>query len=126
MQKENIHTEQAPAAIGPYVQAVKVGDLVYTAGQGGLIPETGEMIAGDVGIQTKQTMQNLAAVLVAAGSDFAHVVKTNIYLRYIRVFAAMNEVYSQYFTGDFPARSTVQVAALPKDAKVEIEVVAHF
>jgi 2-iminobutanoate/2-iminopropanoate deaminase len=77
MQKENIHTEQAPAAIGPYVQAVKVGDLIYTAGQGGLIPETGEMIAGGVEAQAEQTMRNLSAILTAAGSNFDNVVKTN-------------------------------------------------
>jgi 2-iminobutanoate/2-iminopropanoate deaminase len=124
MQKETIHTGQAPAAIGPYVQAVRVGDLIYTAGQGGLIPETGEMVKGGVEAQAEQTMNNLSAVLAAAGSDFAHVIKTTIFLRYIKDFAAVNEVYARFFEGVFPARSTVAVAALPMSALVEIEMVA--
>ena len=124
MQKENIHTDQAPGAIGPYVQAVKVGELIYTAGQGGLIPETGEMIEGDVQAQTEQAMKNLSAVLEAAGSDLDHVVKTNIYLRYIKDFDAMNEIYAGFFEGTFPARTTVATSALPMAALVEIEMVA--
>ena len=124
MQKETIHTKQAPAAIGPYVQAVRVGELIYTAGQGGLDPATGEMVEGGVENQTRQTMQNLAAVLAAAGSNFNLVVKTNIFLRYIKDFSAVNEVYASYFEGQFPARSTVAVSALPMTALVEIEMVA--
>lgn len=124
MQKENIHTEQAPAAIGPYVQAVRVGELIYTAGQGGLDPATGEMVEGDVSAQAEQTMKNLSAVLAAAGSNFDHVIKTNIYLRSIKDFAAVNEVYASFFSGQFPARTTIAAAALPMKALVEIEMVA--
>ena len=124
MQKETIHTDQAPAAIGPYVQATRVGDLIYTAGQGGLDPVTGKLVEGGVEAQARQTMQNLAAVLEAAGSDFNHVVKTNIFLRYIKDFAAVNQVYASYFDGQFPARSTVAVNALPLASLVEIEMVA--
>ena len=124
MPKESIHTDQAPAAIGPYVQAVRVGDLIYTAGQGGLDPVTGKLVEGGVEMQAKQTMQNLAAVLEAAGSDFNHVIKTNIFLRYIKDFGAVNQVYASYFDGQFPARSTVAVNALPLAALVEIEMVA--
>ena len=124
MPKETIHTDQAPEAIGPYVQAVRVGDLIYTAGQGGLDPVTGKLVEGGVEAQAKQTMQNLAAVLDAAGSDFSHVVKTNIFLRYIKDFSAVNQVYASFFDGQFPARSTVAVSALPMTALVEIEMVA--
>jgi 2-iminobutanoate/2-iminopropanoate deaminase len=124
MTKENIHTDQAPAAIGPYVQAVRVNDLIYTAGQGGLDPVTGNLVEGGVEAQAKQTMQNLAAVLEAAGSDFNHVIKTNIFLRYIKDFGAVNQVYATFFDGQFPARSTVAVNALPMAALVEIEMVA--
>jgi 2-iminobutanoate/2-iminopropanoate deaminase len=124
MTKESIHTDQAPAAIGPYVQAVRVGDLIYTAGQGGLDSVTGKLVEGGVEAQAKQTMQNLAAVLEAAGSDFNHVIKTNIFLRYIKDFGAVNQVYASYFEGQFPARSTVAVNALPLAALVEIEMVA--
>lgn len=124
MQKENIHTEQAPAAIGPYVQAVRVGDLIYTAGQGGINPATDKLVEGGVEAQAEQTMKNLAAVLDAAGSSFDQVIKTTIFLRYIKDFAAVNEIYASFFTGQVPARSTVAVAALPLSALVEIEMVA--
>lgn len=124
MQKENIHTDQAPGAIGPYVQAVRVGELIYTAGQGGLDPATGEMVDGGVEAQAKRTMMNLAAVLEAAGSDFDHVVKANIYLRYIKDFETVNQVYASFFDGQFPARTTIATSALPEVALVEIEMVA--
>jgi 2-iminobutanoate/2-iminopropanoate deaminase len=124
MQKENIHTNQAPAAIGPYTQAVRVGDLIYTAGQGGLNPATGKLVESGVEAQARQTMHNLAAVLEAAGSGFEHVVKTTIFLRYIKDFATVNEVYASFFEGTLPARSTVAVSALPMAALVEIEMVA--
>lgn len=124
MQKEKIHTQQAPDAIGPYVQAVRVGDLIYTSGQAGLNQATGKLAEGGIKAQAEQTMQNLAAVLEAAGSDFNHVVKTNIFLRYMKDFAAVNEVYASFFDGQFPARSTVAVSALPLAALVEIEMVA--
>jgi 2-iminobutanoate/2-iminopropanoate deaminase len=124
MQKENIHTDQAPAAIGPYVQAVRVGDLIFTAGQGGLDPSTGKMVEGGVEAQTEQTMKNLATILEASDSNFEHVVKTTIFLRYIKDFSAVNEVYASFFEGKLPARSTVAVSALPMAALVEIEMVA--
>jgi 2-iminobutanoate/2-iminopropanoate deaminase len=124
MHKENIHTDQAPAAIGPYVQAVRVGDLIYTAGQGGLDPATGKLVEGGVEAQARQTMHNLATVLGAAGSSFENVVKTTIFLRYIKDFAAVNQVYASFFEGPLPARSTVAVSALPMAALVEIEMVA--
>jgi 2-iminobutanoate/2-iminopropanoate deaminase len=101
-----------------------VGNLIYTAGQGGLDPVTGKLVEGGVEAQAKQTLQNLAAVLKASGSDFNHVVKTNIFLRYIKDFAAVNQVYASYFDDQFPARSTVAVNALPMAALVEIEMVA--
>ncbi len=124
MQKEKIHTHQAPDAIGPYVQAVRVGDLIYTSGQAGLNKATGKLAEGGIEAQAIQTMQNLAAVLEAAGSSFNHVVKTNIFLRYMKDFAAVNEVYASFFDGQFPARSTVAVSALPLAALVEIEMIA--
>jgi 2-iminobutanoate/2-iminopropanoate deaminase len=124
MQKENIHTDQAPGAIGPYVQAVRVGELIYTAGQGGLDPATGEMVEGGVQAQTEQAMKNLSAVLEDAGSDLEHVVKTNIYLRFIKDFDAVNEVYAGFFEDQFPARTTIAASALPMSALVEIEMVA--
>jgi len=124
MQKENIHTDQAPAAIGPYVQAARVGDFVYTAGQAGVDPAKGKLVEGGVEAQAEQTMLNLAAVLEAAGSSFEHVIKTTIFLRYIRDFAAVNKVYARFFENQFPARSTVAVSALPLSALVEIEMVA--
>lgn len=125
MPKEIIHTDQAPAAIGPYAQAIRVGNLIYTAGQGGLDPATGKLAEG-VEAQAEQTMKNLAAVLEAAGSSFDQVVKTTIFLRYIKDFAAVNEVYASFFEeGNFPARSTVAAAALPMGALVEIEMVAE-
>ena len=124
MHKQKIHTDQAPSAIGPYTQAVRVGDLVYTAGQGGIDPATGKLVEGGVEAQAQQTMLNLAAVLGAAGGGFQDVVKTTIFLRYIKDFAAVNQVYASFFEEDFPARSTVAVSALPMAALVEIEMVA--
>jgi 2-iminobutanoate/2-iminopropanoate deaminase len=122
--KEIISTEGAPAAVGPYSQAVRVGDLIYTAGQIPLLPQTGKLVEGGIETQTRQVMQNLAAVLEAAGSSLAQVVKTTIFVTNINDFAAVNQVYGSFFTDKPPARSTVQVAALPLGAKVEIEAVA--
>lgn len=119
-----VSTPKAPAAIGPYSQAVQIGDLIYTAGQIPLVPETGKLIEGDIEEQTRQVMQNLANILEAAGSSLAHVVKTTIFVTNLGDFAAINKVYGSFFAGDPPARSTVQVAALPLGASVEIEVVA--
>ena len=121
---EKIFTENAPAAIGPYSQAMKVGNLVYTSGQIPIDPATGNIESQDITGQTEQVMKNLAAVLTAAGSSLGKAVKTLCFLKDMGDFAAFNEVYAKYFTGK-PARSCVAVAALPKGALVEVEVVAE-
>lgn len=120
---EKIATEKAPAAIGPYSQAVRVGNLVYTSGQIGIDPSTGNIEGADVTAQTEQVMQNLVAVLAAAGSSPEKAVKTTCFLADIGDFAAFNAVYGKYFS-EKPARSCVAVAALPKGALVEVEVIA--
>jgi 2-iminobutanoate/2-iminopropanoate deaminase len=120
-----IATPNAPAANGPYAQAIKLGDILYTSGQIPIDPATGILVGSDITAQTTQVLKNLNAVLAAAGMTFANVVKTTVFLKDMADFAAMNAVYSQHFSGVFPARSTVQVAALPKDALVEIECIAH-
>jgi 2-iminobutanoate/2-iminopropanoate deaminase len=125
--KTAIATKDAPAAIGPYTQAVRSGDLVFTSGQIPLDPATGQMISGGIAEQTERVVANLRGVLAAAGLSFANVMKTTVFLKSMSDFAAMNEVYARAFAGDgvvAPARSTVQVAALPKDALVEIECIA--
>ena len=119
-----ISTQHAPAAVGPYSQAVQIGDLIYSAGQIPLVPETGKMVEGGIEAQTRQVMHNLSAVLEAAGSSLSNVIKTTIYVTDLTDFAAINQVYGSFFEVDPPARSTVQVAALPLGAQVEIEVVA--
>jgi 2-iminobutanoate/2-iminopropanoate deaminase len=122
-----IATTDAPAAIGPYTQAIRTGDFVFTSGQTSLDPATGQVVAGGIAEQTERVIANLRGVLTAAGLSFANVVKTTVYLKDMRDFAAMNEVYGRAFAGEgmvAPARSTVQVAALPKDALVEIECIA--
>ncbi len=124
MKKKIIHTDDAPAAVGPYSQAVKIGKLVYTAGQIPLDPATGKIVDGDVQAQTERSLQNLQAVLEAAGSSLKNVVKTTVFLQDMGDFAAMNEVYGRYFDKKPPARSAVEVAALPLGAQVEIEAVA--
>ena len=124
MQREQVTTPHAPAAIGPYSQAIKAGQLVFTAGQIPLDPATGQIAPGGIQEQTERVLENLGAVLAAAGSSFAAVVKTNVFLKNMGDFAAMNEVYGRYFTGAAPARSTVAVAELPRGALVEIECVA--
>ena len=121
---EKIFTENAPAAIGPYSQAMKVGNLVYTSGQIPIDPATGNIESQDITGQTEQVMKNLDAVLTAAGSSFGKAVKTLCFLKDMGDFAAFNEVYAKYFTGK-PARSCVALAALPKGALVEVEVVAE-
>ena len=120
-----IETRQAPAAIGPYSQAVKGGDYLFCSGQIPLVPETGEMVAGGIEAQTRQVMTNLGQVLVAAGLDFKKVVKTTIYLADLADFAVVNEIYGSFFGTIAPARATVQVAALPKGARVEIDAIAY-
>jgi 2-iminobutanoate/2-iminopropanoate deaminase len=123
MDRTVVSTAAAPAAIGPYSQAVRVGDLLFTSGQIPLTPE-GALVEGDVSVQTRQVMQNLAAVLAAAGTGFEHVVKCTVFLADMNDFGAMNDVFAGYFGALPPARSTVQVARLPRDARVEIEAVA--
>jgi len=124
VQRRVVATDRAPAAIGPYSQAVVAGGMVYTAGQIALVPGTGELAAGDVAAQTERVLENLKAVLAAAGSSLGKVVKTTIYLADMADFAAVNAVYARYFPEEPPARSTVAVRGLPKGAAVEIDVVA--
>lgn len=121
-----IKPAQSPAAVGPYNHAVRVGDLLFCAGQIPIDPASGNLIAGDIKAQTERVLQNVKAILDDQRLTFANVVKSTVFLTDLGEFAAMNEVYAKYFTGDFPARSTIEVAALPKGARVEIEVVAHF
>ena len=124
MSKQIVSTENAPKAIGPYSAGVKAGDFVYTAGQLGIDPATGSFVEGGIEAETRQALNNLRAVLEAAGASLENVVKTTVFLRDMNDFAAMNAVYAEFFTADFPARSAVQVARLPKDAAVEIEAIA--
>ena len=121
--RETITSNNAPAAVGPYVHAVKVGDTVYTSGQLGLIPSTGELAVG-VEAQAEQAIQNLEAVLLEAGMNLSNVVKTTVYLADINDFAKVNAIYAKYFVGETPARSCVQVAAIPKGGLFEIEAIA--
>lgn len=124
MKKEIIATDTAPAAVGPYSQAVRIGNLVYTAGQIPLDVATGKLVEGDIQAQTEQVLKNLTAVLEAAGSSPDQVIKTTVFLRDMADFAAMNEVYGRLFGQNPPARSTVSVAGLPLGAMVEIEAIA--
>lgn len=124
MKKSVIQTDKAPAAIGPYSQAVVAGNLVFTSGQIPIVPASGNIEAKDIAGQTRQVMANLEAVLKAAKTDFAHVVKSVIFLSDMGNFGAVNEIYAASFQKEPPARSTVQVARLPKDSLVEIEMVA--
>lgn len=121
--KQSINANNAPAAVGPYVHAVAAGELIFTSGQLGLIPESGQLPEG-VEAQTHQALKNLSAVLEAAGSDFDHVVKTTVFLDDINDFGTVNAVYAEYFKGEVPARSCVEVAKLPKGGLVEIEAIA--
>ncbi|MCH8946469.1 MAG: RidA family protein [Acidobacteria bacterium] len=122
--KTIVQTEKAPAAIGPYSQAVKAGGFVFLSGQVALDPASGQVVEGDVRAQTERVLQNLQAVLAAAGSSLAAVVKTTVFLTDMNDFAAMNEVYGRFFSSDPPARATVQAARLPKDVQVEIDLIA--
>jgi 2-iminobutanoate/2-iminopropanoate deaminase len=124
MANQVIATDEAPKAIGPYSQAIVSGDLVFTSGQIPLDPKTQEMVKGDIRAQAERVMENLRGVLEAASASFAQVVKTTIFLADLADFAVVNEVYGKRFSGLPPARSTVQVAALPKGARVEIEMIA--
>ena len=121
--KTIISTQDAPAAIGPYSQAVRFGNLMYTAGQIPLNPETGKVVAEDVESQTRQALDNLQAVVRAAGAELSQVIKTTVFLKDMNDFAAVNKIYGEYFSEQFPARSAVQVARLPLDVLVEVEAV---
>jgi len=128
MSKTVIATSNAPAAIGPYSQAILVGDTLYTSGQVSIDPKTNDFIAGTIEQQTTQVLENLKAILTEAGFDLSQVIKTTVFLQSMSDFAAMNAIYAQYLAPEgvsAPARSTVQVAALPKNALVEIEVIAN-
>jgi 2-iminobutanoate/2-iminopropanoate deaminase len=122
--KETISTENAPSAIGPYSQAVKVGNFVFCSGQIPIDPATGEFVSEEVTEQTRQVLKNLSAVLEAAGSSLANVVKTTVFLVDMNDFAQMNEVYAEFFSENKPARATVQAARLPRDTRVEIDCIA--
>lgn len=124
--RETIKTSTAPAAIGPYSQAIKAsaGKIIFTAGQIPLDSATGRMIEGDIAAQTRRVLENIKAVLTAAGAGLEHVVKTTVFMSDLAEFAAMNEVYGEYFSANPPARSTIEVKALPRGAKIEIETTA--
>ena len=122
--KDIVNSDRGPKPIGPYSQAVKINGLLYLSGQIPLDPKTNEMIFGDIKQQTERVLENIKGILEAAGSNLHHVVKTTVFLKDMNEFPAMNEVYAKYFTAAPPARSTVQVSRLPKDASVEIEVIA--
>lgn len=124
--KQIIKPAESPAAVGPYNHAVRVGDLLFCAGQIPLNPADGSLVTGDIKAQTERVLENVKAILDDQKLTFSNVVKSTVFLTNLADFTGMNEVYAKYFTSDFPARSTVQVAALPKGANVEIEIVAHF
>ena len=121
-----LHTDKAPAAVGPYSQAVQIGDLIFTSGQLALVPETGELVNDDIQLATRRSLDNIKAILENAGSSLEKVVKATIFLDDMDNFGKVNEVYGEYFSIHKPARSCVQVARLPKDAKIEIEVIASL
>lgn len=125
MALQPVATSEAPAAIGPYSQAIRSGKLLFLSGQIALDPKTGQFLDGGVAVQTERVLKNLAAVLQAAGLSLERVVKTTVYLRDLGDFAKMNEVYARFFRAPAPARATVQVAALPKNAAVEIDAIAE-
>jgi len=122
--KQKIETTNAPAALGPYSQAVMAGNTLYISGQVPIVPETGEFAGDDIKIQTEQALKNIKAILTEAGADMSNVVKTTVLLKDMADFAVMNEIYATFFTGIYPARATYQVCALPKNALIEIEAVA--
>ena len=124
MIKRIIQTEQAPTAIGPYSQAIRIGDFLYTSGQIALDPESGIFLSGEIEEETEQTLKNISAILQAGGVNFENVIKTTVYLSDLNDFTRMNQVYEKYFSKNKPARACVQVAALPKGAKIEIDAIA--
>ena len=125
MEKEIKINHEAPVAIGPYSTALKIGDLVFASGQIPIDPSTGNIIDGDISSQTKQVLQNLKAVLKPYAIDFTNIVKTTIFLEDMNNFSTVNEIYSQFFTGKYPARSCIEVSRLPMDAQIEIEAIAY-
>jgi 2-iminobutanoate/2-iminopropanoate deaminase len=125
-EKVVINTKKAPAAVGPYSQAIKTGELIFVSGQISINPSTGEMVKGNIKEQAEQTLENIKAILEAAGSSLDRVVKATVFIDDMSNFQAVNEIYNHYFVNDFPARVCVQVSRLPLDAKVEIEVVAQI
>ena len=124
MNKIIISTDKAPKAIGPYSQAIEVNGMIFTSGVTPINPETNELVKGDIKVQAEQAIGNLAALLKEAGSDTEQVIKTTVFIKDMNDFAAVNEIYAKYFTKDFPARSCVEVARLPKDVLIEIEAIA--
>ena len=126
MSKKAVSSPEAPKAIGPYSQAVRAGQFLFASGQIPLDPATGAVVDGDISAQTRRVMENLGAVLASAGLSFAHVVRTTVFLADMGEFAAVNEVYGKYFSEPYPARATVQVARLPRDVRVEIDLIATF
>jgi 2-iminobutanoate/2-iminopropanoate deaminase len=124
--RQAVSTSSAPEAIGPYSQAIRAGSLLFVSGQVPIDPATGQIIAGDIEAQTHRVFQNIRAILAAAGGSFDQVVRTTVFLADMNDFAAMNSVYGSYFASPAPARATVQVSRLPKDARVEIDVIASF
>lgn len=124
--KQNIQSRRAPAAVGPYSPAIRVGDLVFCSGQIPIDPATGNLVDGDITAQTEQVMRNLAALCEAAGANLDNVVKTTVYMVDLAEFAKVNEVYGKYFTEPYPARATAQASALPKGARIEIEAIAYL
>src|SRR5215469_5683967 len=125
-EKKIIKPAKSPPAVGPYNHAVRIGELLFCDGQIPIDPATGNLVAGDIKAQTERVLQNVKAILEDQKLGFSNVLKSTVFLTNLADFAAMNDVYAKYFTSDYPARSTVQVAALPKGANVEIEVVAHY
>jgi len=124
--KQAVSSADAPTAIGPYSQAVRAGQLLFVSGQVPLDPATGNLVEGDIAAQTRRVFENLGAVLKAGGRSFADVVRTTVFLADMNDFAAVNQVYGTYFSEPYPARATVQVARLPKDARIEIDLIATF
>lgn len=122
--RDVVTTSRGPKPIGPYSQAIKSGGFIFLSGQVALDPKTGDLVAGEISQQTERVLENIKAILEAAGANLHHIIKTTVFLKDLNDFAAMNEVYGRYFVSAPPARSTVQVARLPKDALLEIEVVA--
>lgn len=126
MKHQVIHTDNAPKAIGPYSQAVKAGNMLFVSGQVPFVPETMEIVEGDVKAQTAQSLKNVQAILAEAGLDFSHVVKSTVFIKDMNEFAQINEVYAEFFGENKPARACVEVARLPKDVLVEIEAIAEI